>query len=231
MDLSDAYRMGTELLQRHGLDGWSLAFDNAKRRAGVCRHGARVIGLSAPLARLHSVEEVRETLLHEIAHALAGPEHGHDAVWVARARAIGSTGQRCLPAEAPRVTAPWLGVCPAGHTVERHRRPERVASCLECSPTFSAEHLLEWTHHGRPGVLHPNYLLELRSLLDGRPMRLARAGQTVRLLVPGPLHGRVGRVARLGRTSYHVDLPEGRYRVPFAGAEPVASSPAARLRR
>ena len=66
MDLSDAYRMGTELLQRHGLDAWSLAFDNAKRRAGVCRHGARVIGLSAPLARLHSVEEVRETLLHEI---------------------------------------------------------------------------------------------------------------------------------------------------------------------
>lgn len=221
MDLSDAYRMGTELLQRHGLDGWSLAFDNAKRRAGVCRHGSRVIGLSAPLARLHSVDEVRETLLHEIAHALAGPEHGHDAVWVARARAIGSTGERCLPEEAPRPAAPWLGVCPAGHTVERHRRPERVASCLDCSPTFSTDHVLEWTHHGRPGVLHPNYLLELRSLREGRPLRLARPGQTVRLLVPGPLHGRVGRVVRLGRTSYHVDLPDGRYRVLFAAAERV----------
>ncbi len=226
MDLSDAYRMGTELLRQHGLDGWSLAFDNAKRRAGVCRHGSRVIGLSAPLARLHAADEVRETLLHEIAHALAGPEHGHDAVWVARARSIGSTGQRCLPAEAPTPAAPWLGVCPAGHTVERHRRPERVASCLDCSPTFSTEHLLEWTHHGRPGVLHPNYLLELRSLREGRPMRLARPGQSVRLLVPGPLHGRVGRVARLGRTSYHVDLPDGRYRVLFAAAERVDPSTA-----
>lgn len=221
MDLSDAYRMGTELLQRHGLHGWSLVFDNAKRRAGVCRYTQRVIGLSAPLARLHSPDEVRETLLHEIAHALTGPEHGHDGIWVAQARAIGSNGRRCLPADSPTVTAAWLGVCPAGHTAERHRRPERLQSCARCSREFSVEHLLEWTHHGRPGMMHPNYLLELEGLGAGRRMRLAGVGQPVRLLVPGPLHGRLGRVVKRGRTSYHVELPEGRYRVLFAAAEPV----------
>lgn len=221
MDLSDAYRMGTDLLQRHGLDDWSLAFDNAKRRAGVCRYAQRVIGLSAPLARLHSPDEVRETLLHEIAHALTGHAHGHDAVWVARARSIGGNGLRCVPADAPTVTAGWLGVCPAGHTAERHRRPERVQSCARCSRDFSVDHLLEWTHHGRPAVMHPNYLFELEGLHSGRRMRLAGVGQSVRLLVPGPLHGRVGRVVKRGRTSYHVALREGRYRVLFAGAEPV----------
>src|SRR3954468_15251640 len=89
MDLHDAYRLGTDLLTQHGLSGWSLTFDNAKRRAGVCRYAARVIGLSAPLTRLHPPEQVRETLLHEIAHALVGPEHGHDRVWAATTRRIG----------------------------------------------------------------------------------------------------------------------------------------------
>ena len=222
MDLGDAYRMGTELLWHHGLDGWTLAFDGAKRRAGVCRYDVRVIGLSAPLTRLHARDEVHETVLHEVAHALVGPRHGHDAVWVAQARAIGGNGHRCVPSDAPTVTAPWLGVCPAGHTAERHRRPERVQSCARCSRTFSAAHLLEWTLHGRPAVMHPNYLHELEGLRSGRRMRLAGVGQPVRLLVPGPLHGRIARVVKRGRTSYHVQLPEGRYRVLFAAADPLA---------
>ncbi len=222
MDLGDAYRMGTELLRHHGLDGWTLAFDGAKRRAGVCRYDVRVIGLSAPLTRLHARDEVRETVLHEVAHALVGPRHGHDAVWVAQSLAIGGNGRRCVPSDAPTVTAPWMGVCPAGHTAERHRRPERVQSCARCGRTFSADHLLEWTLHGRPAVMHPNYLHELEGLRSGRRMRLAGVGQPVRLLVPGPLHGRIARVVKRGRTGYHVQLPEGRYRVLFAAADPLA---------
>jgi predicted SprT family Zn-dependent metalloprotease len=221
MDLQDAYRLATELLDRHGPDGWSVTFDNAKRRAGVCRYAARRIGLSAPLTRLHSAQEVRETVLHEIAHALVGPAHGHDAVWAARARSIGSTAERCVPESASRVVAPWLGVCPAGHTAERHRRPERVQACGQCSSTFSVEHLFEWTHHGRPAAMHANYLLELDRLRSGDRLALVGVGARVRLLVDGPLHGRVATVVRLGRTSYHVELPEGRFRVLFAAAEPA----------
>jgi predicted SprT family Zn-dependent metalloprotease len=221
MDLRDAYRMATELLDRHGLEGWSVEFDGAKRRAGICRYGPRLIGLSAPLARLHSREEVRDTVLHEIAHALVGARHGHDAVWAAQARAIGGTAERCLPQDAPTVTAPWLGVCPAGHTQERHRRPERVQACGLCSSSFSVEHLLEWTHHGRPGVMHPNYDLELEQLRSGSRLRLAGVGGRVRLLVPGALHGEVGTVVKVGRTSYHVRLARGTFRVLFAAAEPV----------
>jgi hypothetical protein len=219
MDLRDAYRMGNELLDQHLLQGWSITFDNAKRRAGVCRHGPRVIGLSAPLTRLLSPDDVRETLLHEIAHAVVGADRGHDSVWVAQARAIGSTAQRCLAEDAPQVTAPWLGVCPAGHTQERHRRPERVQACGRCSSTFSPEHLFVWTHHGRPAAMHPNYLHELERLRAGDPLVLAAVGGQVRLLVSGTLHGRVGTVVKRGRTSYHVRLPEGRFRVLFAGAE------------
>ena len=222
MDLSDAHTMGSALMARHGLVGWRLVFDNAKRRAGVCRSTGRTIGLSAPLTRLHDAGQVRETVLHEIAHALVGPKHGHDTVWAARARAIGGRAERCVPADLPTVTAAWLGVCPQGHTAERHRRPERVQSCARCSRTFSVDHLLEWTNHGRPAVMHPNYLLELDGLARGRRLSIAPVGSRVRLLVPGPLSGQVGRVVKVGRTSYHVEVRSGRYRVLFAAAE-VAS--------
>lgn len=231
MELSDAYSLATGLVAQHGLDGWTVTFDTAKRRAGVCHFATRVIGLSAALTRLHDEVEVRDTVLHEIAHALVGPRHGHDAVWAAQARAIGSTGSRCLPADAPRVQAPWVGVCRGGHVVERHRRPERVMACRTCAPRFDVRHVFEWTHHGRPAVMHPNYQAELRHLLAGTRQRLVPVGRRVRITLPGGLEGRVGTVVKHGRTSYHVDLPEGRYRVVFAGAEPVSSGAAARRGR
>lgn len=221
MDLADAYRLGRQLMDEHGLTDWGLTLDTAKRRAGVCRFDRRTIGLSAPLARLHGEAEVRETVLHEIAHALVGPRHGHDAVWRATALRIGSSGERCTPGDAPRVPAAWVGVCPAGHTVERHRRPERVASCRRCAPGFSAAHVFEWTHHGRPAVMHPNYVAELAAITTGRPVARLGSGARARILVPGDFFGRVGTVVKRGRTSYHLDLPEGRVRVLFAGVEPA----------
>lgn len=211
--------MATRLVREHGLEGWRVEFDTAKRRAGVCRSREKVIGLSAPLTRLHDEGEVRDTVLHEIAHALVGPQHGHGPVWRRTATAIGCSGFRCVPADAPRVPGAWVGVCPAGHVVERHRRPERVMSCRECHGAFSPRHVLDWTHHGRPAVMHPNYTAELASLQAGRRAERAPVGARVRLTVPGEFHGLEGRVVKVGRTRYHVDSPRGRLTVLFAGAE------------
>ena len=221
MDLTDAYEMAVRLCARHGLPGWRVELDTAKRRAGVCRYDDRVIGLSAPLTLLHDEVEVRDTVLHEIAHALVGPAHRHDAVWRAAARRLGCSGERCVPADAPRVPGAWVGVCPAGHVHDRHRRPERVVSCRRCSPAFSVDHVLQWTRHGRPAVMHPNYTAELRALRNGDRLALAPPGSHVRVVVPGPYAGRVGRVLKRGRTRYHVQLPEGVLQVTFAGAVPT----------
>ena len=57
--------------------------------------------------------------------------------------------------------AAWLGTCPGGHTLERHRRPERVLTCGLCSSVFDLAHVYTWTHHGKPAVLPPNYAAEL----------------------------------------------------------------------
>lgn len=38
--------------------------------------------------------KIKDTVLHEIAHAIVGNEHGHDGVWKECAQRIGSTGAR-----------------------------------------------------------------------------------------------------------------------------------------
>lgn len=221
MELQEAYDEARRLLHEHGLDEWRVRFDQAKRRAGVCRFGERVIGLSAPLTRLHDPDEVRATILHEVAHALAGPGAGHGPRWQAVARRLGCSTQRCLPQDAPRVPGAWVGVCSAGHSIERHRRPERVATCPRCSRTFDVAHAFEWTFHGAPAPMHPNYVRELAALRAGRGFTLLGPGSRARVVAPGPYFGRVGTVVKRGRSRYHLRIPEGVLTVVFAGAEPV----------
>lgn len=222
MHIPDAVRMARELLLHHGLPDWSVTVDAAKTRAGVCRPARREIGLSAPITRLHDEAEVRETVLHEIAHALVGAEHGHDAVWRARARSIGCTGERCVAPDAGRVEGPWQGVCPAGHRVSRHRRPTRPSSCSVCVSTFDPRHLLTWTYRGKPVLMHPNYLAEMRALTSGAPPpALLGLGSRVRITAPGPHHHAVGRIVRRARTRFHVEVGGRLLAVPFALVEAV----------
>lgn len=219
MDLTAARALAEELVDAHALSDWTVGFDRARRRAGVCHFDRRQIGLSAELTPLHDEATVRDTILHEIAHALAGPRHRHDAHWRRIAREIGCSGERCVEATAPTTQAPWTGVCPAGHVVGRHRRPERVMTCSQCSRTFDLAHLIEWTRHGRPASMHPNYIAELARLREGRRWVLHRVGTKVRITAPGEHAGRVGRVVKRGRTSYHVRVGRELLRVPFAWTE------------
>jgi predicted SprT family Zn-dependent metalloprotease len=221
VDLRDAFALAEDLLEHHGLTDWTVVYDSAKKRAGICRFGPQVLGLSAPLTVLHSEHDVRDTILHEIAHALAGPQHGHDEVWRETAVRIGCSGERCVSPDSPRIEPPWLGACPAGHSSGRHRRPERVVTCGECNPVFDLANVFSWTHHGRPAVMHPNYEVELDRLRSGRRMTLHGVGTRLRITAAGEFEGRVGKVVKLGRTSYHLRAGRTTVRVPFALVERV----------
>ncbi|NHC44479.1 SprT-like domain-containing protein [Motilibacter aurantiacus] len=225
MELAEARAHGEELLHRHGLAGWRLVFDNAKTRAGVCRFERKEIGLSRVLTQLHTAAEVRDTLLHEIAHALVGPRHGHDRVWRARALAIGCSGERCVPATAERAPGPWLGVCPQGHETTRHRRPEKVQSCAKCSRRFDLSAVFRWTYRGQEVPMHPAYEAQLafyrsRAARAARTAQAAQAGAasaggqtaaasvtaTPRPTAPGPAALPVGAAVRLGGRGKYAGL-------------------------
>ena len=165
MELTGVRELARGLMDEHGLHRWTLRFDSAKRRAGLCRYDTRVISLSRPLTALYSAEEVRETVLHEIAHAIAGPSAGHGPRWRRVAVEIGASGSRCVDADAPTVPAPWVGRCPAGHTHQRFRRPIRPMSCSRCRAGFSVEHLIRWHFHGQEVDLGPRYRAELAAAM------------------------------------------------------------------
>ena len=75
--------------------GWKFGFDLAPARGGICRDTEKQITLSVTYCLKASEAEIIDTILHEIAHAIVGPRHGHDAVWKAVAQRIGGTAERC----------------------------------------------------------------------------------------------------------------------------------------
>lgn len=167
MDAHDALALARDLMDAHGVGDWEVALDRARRRAGQTDHSRRRITLSRALMALYSPAEARETILHEIAHARVGPSHGHDAVWAAEARRLGASGKRLVPVDAPSLPGRWLGVCPAGHTVSRMRRPRRPMSCARCARRFDPAHLLTWDLDGAPvapGQISAEYERALRLL-------------------------------------------------------------------
>ena len=89
--LNGVAEMARRLMDEHGLTGWTLAFVEAKRRLGDCHFGHRVIRISRTHALEGSDESIRNTVLHEIAHAVAGRAAGHGPLWKATARRIGAT--------------------------------------------------------------------------------------------------------------------------------------------
>ena len=65
-----------------------------KSPLGVCSYMPSFISIAVPVIQLLPSSEVKETILHEIAHALAGYKAGHGIQWKVIAKAIGSTGSR-----------------------------------------------------------------------------------------------------------------------------------------
>ena len=102
MDMPAVAALARELMDAHGLNEWGLRFDRARRRAGMTSFSDSTISLSRVLMPLFDEDDVRGTILHEIAHAIVGPDHGHDSVWKATARSIGAPDRARLTGSAGR---------------------------------------------------------------------------------------------------------------------------------
>ena len=114
MDAAAAATLAETLMAQHGLTttGWTFQMDRATARLGLCQYGPKAISLGTAYAESANEVSVRDTVLHEIAHALVGPyvlkpngavvrdrqrravTTGHGWQWKIKAREIGCSGQR-----------------------------------------------------------------------------------------------------------------------------------------
>ena len=97
MELNLVKILADKLLDEHGLieKGWRFSFDRAKRRAGSCKFSKKEITIAKAYAERQERMEIKNTILHEIAHALVGSQHGHSQIWRKKAKEIGCDASRC----------------------------------------------------------------------------------------------------------------------------------------
>jgi predicted SprT family Zn-dependent metalloprotease len=134
--------MARARMDAHGLAAWEFGFNTNVRRAGVCFYPQcgqpGRIELSVHFAERNPDDEILDTILHEIAHALVGPGHGHDSAWQAKCREIGARPEACYGDDVEMPRGRWRARCPGCATeFDRHRRPKRAQGwfCRPCGPT------------------------------------------------------------------------------------------------
>lgn len=158
MTLEAAQTLAEGLLREHGLEreGWRLRWFRRKRTFGLCDYQAKTLYLSIPLVELNHENAVRDTLLHEIAHALAGHRAGHGPRWREVARRIGATPKRCFDSASVNTpAAPYKLVCPSCSAAHpRWRKTQKLWACRACcvrynGGRYSERFLLELQRNAR----------------------------------------------------------------------------------
>lgn len=132
MKIEDAIALAEALMIEHGLwqKGWTLHTSRALRTFGACSHHLKRIKLSVHLVELNTEEKVRDTILHEIAHALLPREAFHGPLWKDKARSIGARPVACYSSkDVTFVPGKYVGTCTkCGKVVYKHRWNRRIES-------------------------------------------------------------------------------------------------------
>lgn len=136
MTFTEVRDLGYEYMMLHGLTDldWRFGFNDHKRTLGMCYYKKKRIEVSQELVRSGNVEQIRETILHEIAHALVGPHKAHGQEWRAMAIKVGAKPVACADGAVPPTGrgAKYKADCPCGIPHYRYRKPKRPDGKFYC---------------------------------------------------------------------------------------------------
>jgi predicted SprT family Zn-dependent metalloprotease len=155
MDLKAAQDLAESLMQEHldNPEDWTFEWQNAVSSFGSTNLVKRKIHLSRIPTELETDDQIRDTILHEIAHANVWDRdcnRSHDTVWKREAQRLGARpeygSESSVDVRAER--APWVGRCAEGHEaqVRYWRKPRNRRSCEKCHPgRFNPDYLITYT--------------------------------------------------------------------------------------
>jgi predicted SprT family Zn-dependent metalloprotease len=140
MIIADVEKLAKELMTKFGVP-WTFEFDRANRRTGCCKHSTRTISLSYEYALRNDLDNIKNTILHEIAHAIAGPGAGHGPKWKEVCILVGARRERCCSESVDMPKGRWQATCKGcGHKFHKHQAPKSINNryCRTCGPVKGA---------------------------------------------------------------------------------------------
>jgi predicted SprT family Zn-dependent metalloprotease len=141
MLLQDAETLARSLLDAHGLNHVPLHWHRKTREFGTCKFTratifdnwhVSAIEISRALVSVNSPEQCRDTILHEIAHALVGPKAGHGLTWQCKARELGCSPSPYCNHGVAMIPGKYTASCPCGTAHEFYKLPIHGKICRNC---------------------------------------------------------------------------------------------------
>lgn len=118
-----------KMLVENGLTGWKVRYNSRMTRAlGRCIPSQKTIEYQPRYMQQNGWEQVKTTVIHEVAHAVSITRHGqfigggHGAVWAKIARELGLADPSAINTTA-KLTKKFTGICEGcGDQWQRDRR-------------------------------------------------------------------------------------------------------------
>jgi predicted SprT family Zn-dependent metalloprotease len=138
MTLEEAEDLALKLMDKHYVLDFDFRFENRKSSLGRCKYGRKkIIFLSRWYVLNNPIIHIKDTILHEIAHALDFYERGtsdHGRNWKRIAREVGCTPRSCgKKTNKPNNHYRYVHTCSCGKTYRKHRlRNAYTYYCRTC---------------------------------------------------------------------------------------------------
>ena len=86
--------LALELMRFYDVSHFSYVLGFSSKFIGKCNFSKQAIILNYEHVFRYNLSEIKNMILHEIAHVLVGHEHGHKEVWQNKAKELGVTWTR-----------------------------------------------------------------------------------------------------------------------------------------
>jgi predicted SprT family Zn-dependent metalloprotease len=151
MDVGTASVKIKLLMREHDLFGWRLLIGRGKKLIGATRPQSKTITISGPYISLNDWDEIQDTVLHEIAHALTwdatdGHAKPHGPEWRAIAKSIGAepTAKNTTANIPPRRYTTECSKCGQKYGRDRFNESGKLPGKYRCSTCKWSAPALVW---------------------------------------------------------------------------------------